>query len=212
MHNMQSTKDIYSTAVTPISHIHCYFHCKRNMTPNKLLIYACAHYDCDYLRKIFSIIWCVILCYDTSWHLLWCRIVTGARRVAVLVTEGSFARSRSCTRTAVRSFSSHELAADFTSRSEIKRRESAYVHERDTVDAGWFGKPDTSGWEIYPNMFARRRLWSILSGELHKNWSCARSDAASHGHKQPQRAMPENKRINAYKNELKHPQWAINTI
>ncbi|KAA0711704.1 Msx2-interacting protein SMART/HDAC1-associated repressor protein SPEN -like protein [Triplophysa tibetana] len=32
------------------------------------------------------------------------------------------------------------------SRSEIKRRESAYVHERDTDDAGWFGKPDTSGY------------------------------------------------------------------
>jgi len=90
-----------------LNNIHCYFHCKRNMTPNKRLIYmpSCAHCDCDYLRKIFSI-WCVILiCCDILWHLLWCRTVTGARGVAVLVTEGSFARSRSCTRTAARSFS-----------------------------------------------------------------------------------------------------------
>lgn len=28
----------------------------------------------------------------------------------------------------------------------------------------WFGKPDTFGWEIYPNMFERRRSWSILNG------------------------------------------------
>lgn len=34
--------------------------------------------------------------------------------------------------------------------------------------ARWFGKPDTSGWEIYPNMFARRKLWSILNGRLRK--------------------------------------------
>lgn len=106
-----------------------------------------------------------------------CRIITGARRVALLVSGGSFARSRSSTRTAARSFSSHELAVDFPSRSEIKRRESAYVHERDTDDAGWFGKPDTSGWEIYPNMFARRRSWSILNGKLHKKRSSARCDA-----------------------------------
>lgn len=172
---------------------------------------SCAHCDWLFAQNIQYLV-----CNNMLWHSVTFALMShsdgGAQGFAVLVTEGSFARSRSCTRTAARSFFSHELAADFTSRSEIKRRESAYVHERDTVDAEWFGKPDTSGWEIYPNMFARRRLWSILNGELHKKRSCARSDAASRGHKQPQRAMPENKRINAYKNELKHPQWAINTI
>lgn len=32
--------------------------------------------------------------------------------------------------------------------------------------ARWFGKPDTSGWEIYPNTFERRKSWSILNGRL----------------------------------------------
>lgn len=34
--------------------------------------------------------------------------------------------------------------------------------------ARWFGKPDTFGWEIYPNTFERRRSWSILKGMLRK--------------------------------------------
>lgn len=42
------------------------------------------------------------------------------------------------------------------------------MYEGGKVSARWFGKPDTFGWEIYPNMFERRKLWSILNGRLRK--------------------------------------------
>lgn len=56
--------------------------------------------------------------------------------------------------------------ADFPP-AEIKNVR-AYEYRRETQRSGWFGKPDTFGWEIYPNMFERRKLLSILNGELHK--------------------------------------------
>lgn len=43
---------------------------------------------------------------------------------------------------------------------------NAYVHEQGKGHTGWFGKPDTFGWEIYPNMFEKKKLSNILNGEL----------------------------------------------
>lgn len=40
------------------------------------------------------------------------------------------------------------------------------MHEQRGGHAGWFGKPDTSGWEIYPNMFEKKKLSNILNGEF----------------------------------------------
>lgn len=43
---------------------------------------------------------------------------------------------------------------------------NAYVHEQGRGHTGWFGKPDTFGWEIYPNMFEKKKLSNILNGEF----------------------------------------------
>lgn len=42
------------------------------------------------------------------------------------------------------------------------------MFEGEKENPKWFGKPDTFGWEIYPNMFERRKSWNILNGRLRK--------------------------------------------
>lgn len=42
------------------------------------------------------------------------------------------------------------------------------MYEGEKYNTRWFGKPDTFGWEIYPNMFEKRKLSNILKGRLRK--------------------------------------------